>query len=443
MRVVVHHLCDSAVKSGAAKIFISTVCCRIFYPQLNLWVFSESNHFYHQTIFMNRIKIISLAVVFSQFSSCEQIPIDAESISQPEVLATFNGNIDLSNLENYANQEVPDYITRDNSDGNPITDATATLGRVLFYDQNLSVDNSISCSSCHQQAFAFSDNATASEGVNGNTGRHSMRLVNARFSDEDNFFWDERAGSLEEQTTMPIQDHAEMGFSGSDGDPSLSDLLTKLEGIGYYQELFSFSFGDPTVTEARIQTSLSAFIRSIQSFDSPYDEGRSTVQRDQDPFPNFTQVQNDGKMLFTAPPVFDISGTRIDGGAGCMSCHRAPEFDIDPDSRNNGVIGTLSGTGTDFDVTRSPSLRDVVRSNGESNGPFMHIGASNNLMTVIEHYDQINSAGNPNIDNRLTPGGNAQSLNLTVAEKESLVAFIRTLGGTDVYTNTKWSDPFE
>ena len=77
----------------------------------------------------------------------------------------------------------------------------------LFYDKNLSIDNSISCASCHQQAAAFGDLATVSTGVDGVTGRHSMRLAYARFGNEDRFFWDERAPSLEAQTTQPIQDH--------------------------------------------------------------------------------------------------------------------------------------------------------------------------------------------------------------------------------------------
>ena len=121
----------------------------------------------------------------------------------PNILATFGSNINLSSLENYANQTKPNYITRDNSTGNPITDKGATLGRMLFYDKNLSKNNTISCSSCHKQELAFGDNVVASVGVNGTTGRHSMRLVNARFGNEAKFFWDERAATLEAQTTFP------------------------------------------------------------------------------------------------------------------------------------------------------------------------------------------------------------------------------------------------
>ena len=110
---------------------------------------------------------------------------------------------------------VPSYIIKSNVGSNLITDKGATLGRVLFYDKKLSSNNTISCASCHQQANAFSDVAVASQGVNGTTGRHSMRLINNRFANEAKFFWDERAINLETQTTMPIKDHGEMGYSGT------------------------------------------------------------------------------------------------------------------------------------------------------------------------------------------------------------------------------------
>ena len=154
------------------------------------------------------------------------------------VKATFGTNIDLDNLANYANQSIPGYITKDNSAGNSITDKGATLGRVLFYDKNLSSNNTISCASCHQQANAFGDTNVASNGVNGTTGRHSMRLINTRFAVENKFFWNERAASLEIQTTMPIEDHAELGFSGVNGRGNLDSLFKKLSTV---KIKFSFS----------------------------------------------------------------------------------------------------------------------------------------------------------------------------------------------------------
>ncbi len=359
--------------------------------------------------------------------------------SYPAVDAAFAGKINLNSLANYANQPVPAYIRKFN-DTNFITNSGATLGRVLFYDKKLSSNETISCASCHKQEAAFSDTATASTGVNGTTGRHSMRLVNARFAQELKFFWDERAASLEAQTTMPIRDHGEMGFSGTGGDPDFSVLTNRLANTGYYKELFRFVYGSEEVTEARIQLALGQFIRSIQSFDSKFDTGRQSAAANNSNFANFTAQENQGKNLFLAPATFTGS-TRTSGGLGCGGCHRVPEFDIDPNSLNNGVIGKI-GAGSDFTNTRSPSLRDVVNGAGDLNGPMMHDGSKSTLLAMIEHYNTIDATGNTNLDNRLKPAGSGQNLNMTAAEKEAVIAFLKTLTGVNVYTDTKWSSPF-
>lgn len=347
--------------------------------------------------------------------------------------------IDFSNLPNYANQVVPDYVFEDNTDGNDITDEGAMLGRVLFYDKNLSANNTVACANCHKQEYAFGDTAIQSVGLAGGlTKRHSMRLINARFGAEDQFFWDERAATLEDQTTMPIQDHVEMGYSGNNGDQTILDLIEKLEQIDYYNHLFYAAFGDTSITEERMQLALAQFIRSIQSFDSKFDEGFDSVGGQiQTDFPNYTTQENLGKLLFTTPPPI--------GGAGCARCHRWPEFSIQQNVDNNGVIG-VAGEPTEIDLTntRAPSLRDVVNANGEPNGPFMHDGSMATLMDVINHYDSIpDLAVNTNLDHRLNMMGNTQVLNLTAEEKDALVAFLETLTGTDVYTNEKWSSPFD
>ena len=388
--------------------------------------------------------ILSLLALLG-LASCSNNSDDnyEEVTTYPFVEAEFGSSINLQNLANYANQVVPTYITKNNAQGNLNTDKGATLGRVLFYDKKLSSNNTISCSSCHIQANAFGDVAVASQGVNGTTGRHSMRLINVRFANEAKFFWDERAINLETQTSMPIKDHGEMGFSGLNGDQSFSDLIVKLNAVGYYRELFKFAYGSEEITEAKIQTALSQFIRSIQSFDSKYDAGRALAPNDGAPFANFTAQENDGKNLFLTPPTFNASGIRTSGGLGCAGCHRAPEFDIDPNTGNNGIIGTIAGTGIDVTNTRAPSLRNLVKLDGTTNGPMMHTGVITSLQQAIGHYGTINIApGNNNLDPRLRPGGVGQQLNLTNTEVNAVVAFLRTLSGSDVYTNPKWSNPF-
>ncbi|MDI9258353.1 cytochrome-c peroxidase [Flavobacterium sedimenticola] len=383
--------------------------------------------------------IVVLGYSCGSDDSSDYVPVNPYT----NISATFGSAVNPDNLYNYANQTIPNYITKDNSGGNPITDKGATLGRVLFYDKDLSSNNTISCSSCHQQANAFSDTQVASTGVNGTTGRHSMRLINTRFANETRFFWNERAVNLETQTTMPIKDHGEMGFSGTNGDADFSALLTKLSAIGYYKELFQWVYGSEEITEAKIQLALAQFVRSIQSFDSKYDIGRAQVANDAQPFPNFTNQENQGKNLFLAPPVFDGNGNRTSGGLGCAGCHAAPEFDINPNSGNNGIIGVLNGTGIDVGNTRAPSLRDLVKLDGTTNGPMMHTGVITTLQAAVGHYGTINIApGNTNLDAKLRPNGFGQQLHLTAPEVNAVIAFLRTLSGTNVYTDPKWSNPF-
>jgi len=389
------------------------------------------------------VLFLTIATLFSCSSNDsndeEYVPLE----SYPNVLATFGTNLDLNNLNNYANQIIPAYITKDNTAGNTITNKGATLGRVLFYDKNLSSNNAIACASCHKQESAFSDTDVASTGVNGLTIRHSMRLINSRFANEAKFFWDERALTLELQTTMPIKNHGEMGFSGTNGDAPFSALLTKLEQIGYYKELFQFVYGSQEVTESKIQLALAQFVRSIQSFDSKYDAGRALAANDGQPFTNFTNQENQGKNLFQTPPVFDALGIRTGGGIGCVACHAAPEFAIDPNTLNNGIIGNLNAPGIDITNTRAPSLRDLVKTDGTINGPMMHTGVIGSLQAAIGHYGTINLApGNTNLDPRLRPNGFGQQLNLTAPEVNAVIAFLRTLSGTNVYTDTKWASPF-
>ena len=355
----------------------------------------------------------------------------------------ISGTVDLNNLFNYETQTIPSYITKDNTTTNYLTNEGATLGRVLFYDKNLSIDNTNSCAFCHKQELAFGDAPQASFGVDGTTGRHSMRLVNAGFSNETHFFWDERANTLEDQVTMPIKDHVEMGFSGANGDPDMDSLLVKLGNLDYYQTLFSFQYGDPQITEERMQFALAQFIRSIQSFDSKFDAGLAQTNNINLPFPNFTTVENNGKNLFLAPPQFDNAGHRIGGGAGCAGCHQGPEFDIDSIVGNNGVIGAIGG-GIDLTNTRAPSLRDVFDSLGYLNGPLMHSGNFLSMQQVLNHYDSIPpQPANNNLDPRLRPGGNLQRLHLTIQESNSIITFLKTLSGSNIYVDEKWSDPFD
>ena len=132
---------------------------------------------------MKNITLLYCVGLLGLLASCEPESETEIPVANQAILETFGTKINPNALPNYANQAVPNYIRKDNTGNNPITDEKAILGRVLFYDKNLSIDNTVSCGSCHQQAFGFSDPRLASEGVQGGVAaRHSMRLINTRFA---------------------------------------------------------------------------------------------------------------------------------------------------------------------------------------------------------------------------------------------------------------------
>src|SRR4029453_13971925 len=149
--------------------------------------------------------------------------------------------------------------------GNPVTDAGATLGRVLFYDTRLSANDTVSCASCHVQSHGFADPNGVSRGfAGGHTDRHAMNLVNLRFHPRARFFWDERGPNLEEMVLLPIENSLEMG-------QNVDRLPDALASAPRYPELFHDAFGDPAITRQRIGRAIAQFLRSMVSYQSAYD----------------------------------------------------------------------------------------------------------------------------------------------------------------------------
>ena len=346
----------------------------------------------------------------------------------------------------YANQELPEHyrvdtlgfhsravILDDNTPpDNEITDEGATLGRVLFYDINLSQNRTVACASCHKQDKGFSDDAVLSEGFEGGlTKRHSMGLINARFYAPGRFFWDQRAETLEEQVLMPFQDEVEMGMT-------LPEVEARVREADYYAPLFVAAFGDEAVSADRIAKALAQFVRSIVSTKSKFDVGRAMVADRLEDFPNFTQEENLGKRMVVAPPPL--------GGLGCLLCHTGDGF-VAIQAMNNGLdlettdegYGEVTGRALDDSTFKVPSLRNVgVRA------PYMHDGRFATLEEVVDHYSDGVQA-HPSLPQtgffRRDSSGIIQ-VGLNRYEKASLVAFLHTLTDTTIAEDPKFSDPF-
>jgi cytochrome c peroxidase len=360
--------------------------------------------------------------------------------SDAEVIARHL-SIDLSAPIAYSSHTYPVHyipvVPNDNAPlTNPVTDRGATLGRVLFYDTQLSLNGTVSCASCHEQELGFTDGARLSEGFDGGlTGAHSMRLANANFYRGEEMFWDRRADALEDQVLEPILDETEMGFSEHAG--GVDAVLARIREQEYYPILFAEAFGTDDVTELRLRSALAQYVRSIVSTDSRYDAAVASFGVPIQPgqmgeLPGFDAEENLGLRLFALPPG--------QGGAGCSGCHELPSLALDPNSRSNGLD---AGETTIF---KAPSLKNVAVS-----GPYMHDGRFETLLEVVEHYDGGVQPG-PALDRRLTaggpvrpggPGGGAPiRLNLTDAEKLALVAFMETLTDTALLTDPRFTDPF-
>ncbi|WP_244923820.1 cytochrome-c peroxidase [Enhygromyxa salina] len=346
-----------------------------------------------------------------------------------------------------AHFETPRVDAVDNTPGdNPITDAGATLGRVLFWDRQLSENRTVACGSCHDPASGFSDTAVLSEGFAGDlTRRNSMPLANLRWYERGAMFWDERADTLEDQVLMPIQDAAEMGLT-------LDELVARVSTTDYYAPMFEAAFGDAQVSAERISQALSQFVRSIASYSSAWDEGVALVNGDiaQD-LPNFTPEQNRGKDLFFGPGrcgACHMPGNSLTpplpGGQPPPLTNLALWFVDEPVNNglldaSDGGLGETTGLAADDGKFKSPSLRNVALT-----GPYMHDGRFETLAEVVEHYDSGIEA-HPNLDPRLRDpqnGGAPIRLNLNAADRAALVAFLGTLTDPTLADDPRWSDPF-
>ncbi len=329
----------------------------------------------------------------------------------------------------------------------------ATLGRVLFYDKNLSKDGTISCGSCHKQEYAFGDNAAVSKGVFDRSGdRNSIALMSvtsfaSQYGTDLNgptgkrFFWDNRAETAPAQSRGSMTNPKEM-------DMSMAEIVAAVEAQPYYAPLFKKAFDDTNVSEDRVTQAIAEFVNSIGSLNSRFD---LAAKANQDkglfdvvnlPFSDFSVQENKGKSLYMLH---------------CGSCHGFDQvnlptatgpngFPIVLDHTSNGLdadpvdkgVGAFTGRSEDQGTFKVPSLRNIAKS-----APYMHDGRFNTLEEVVEHY---NSGIQPHVN--LNPllrdlDGSPKRLNLSNDDKQALVAFLKTLTDDKVLADVRFSNPFK
>jgi cytochrome c peroxidase len=316
---------------------------------------------------------------------------------------------------------------------NPLTVERVELGKKLFFDKRVSINDQQSCANCHSPDKAFTDGRRTARGAEGDLGtRNSMPLFNLAWKRE--FFWDGRAKSLREQVLQPIQNPIEL-------HQSLSNLVMKLHFISSsrreealtklpiqslsllpaatnhdYPALFTAAFGSPEITAEKISLALENYLLTLTSFDAKFDRVMRGEER-------FTDDEQRGFELFST----EYDPRRGQFGADCFHCHGGPLFQSQAFA-NNGLdsaftdIGRekVTGKASDRGKFAVPSLRNIALT-----APYMHDGRFGTLADVIEHYSTgvvRSQTLDPNLAKH--PDGGVP---LSAADKHSLVAFLSTL----------------
>lgn len=286
---------------------------------------------------------------------------------------------------------------------NPVTEEKLKLGKRLFFETSLSIDNSISCASCHVPENGFADPNQFSSGVGGKQGgRQAPTAFNRIFTLRQ--FWDGRAATLEEQALGPVQNPIEMAM------PDMETVVKRLESDPKYVALFEAAFPpDGGITANHIAKSIATFERSILAGNSPFDR---------------FQAGDKTAMSETAQRGYEIFKDEKRGN--CETCHVGFNFS-DENYYNLGVgmdtktpdlgryaIQELEGYQGAF---KTPTLRQISKT-----APYMHDGSQKTLEEVVDFY---NKGGHAN----KWLNSKVKKLNLSKQDQKDLVDFLKALTG--------------
>jgi cytochrome c peroxidase len=296
---------------------------------------------------------------------------------------------------------------------NAISEDKFALGRALFYEPMLSVDNSVSCGSCHQQfaAFAHAEHAL-SHGINDMVGtRNAPGIFNLTW--HPYFMHDGGINHIEVQPLGPITNTLEMGAD-------INPVIAKLQASNKYRNLFKKAYGSDTVTTQNMLKAMTQFMGLIYSYNSKYDYYKRRENNVE-----FSDAELRGYNLFLA---------------NCASCHKEPLFS-DFAFRNNGLpVNVFLKDSGHFKIQRdpqnvykfkTPSLRNIAKT-----GPYMHDGRFTTLQQCLDHYTN----GVTNLTN-LDPLLQNNGLQLSANDKQDIIAFLQTLTDYKFLGDKRFADP--
>ena len=282
---------------------------------------------------------------------------------------------------------------------NPVTRSKVQLGKRLFFDKRLSKDESISCATCHNPAYGFSNGKTVAEGVMSLRGtRNVPTVVNRLFGRAQ--FWDGRSETLESQALAPLLNPNEMAMTKE-------SLLERLKADSTYQRLFQDAFDSEPTLEG-VGQAIASFERTLLSGSTPFDR----------------YEWNGEKKALNESAIRGLALFR--GKARCSTCHIGTNFTDEKfhnigagegESQEDPGLAQVTKNSTDFGKFKTPTLRNITLT-----APYMHDGSLTTLEEVIAFYDQ-GGRSNPNLDEEI------KRLELTDQEKADLLEFLKKLTG--------------
>ena len=355
-------------------------------------------------------------------ASSTQLPLipETDPLAQPKSLRQVGAPVELTR----------GTIPSDN----PQTSEKISLGQRLFFDRRLSADGTVSCSTCHDPALAFTDRKPTSVGIQGRVGqRNAPTVLNALYNKTQ--FWDGRVNTLEKQAALPIVNSVEMG------QPSLEAAVAQIVTVEDYKQAFQRVFGRPP-NGPDLLRAIASYERTQLSFDSPFDH---FVAGDKNAI---SESAKHGWELFNTQ-------------ARCNKCHALTDTQrdvtvfTDNDFHNIGIgiirhnvvalarqaerliksgdtsaidraaiqtdmsaLGRFLITKKEKDIAsfKTPNIRNVLVT-----GPYFHDGSQETLWDVVDHYNKGDGLQNPYLDEDIQP------LALTESEIDDLVAFMASL----------------
>lgn len=300
---------------------------------------------------------------------------------------------------------------------NPLTVQGVYLGRHLFWDTRLSGDNTMACATCHLPQFSFSDNHPTSIGIDGEYGtRNTMVLQNIAWAND--YFWDGRAKTLEEQVLLPVENPIEM-------HETWSHFMDEIRDDEKYKTMFFEAFGVVAFDSTHAAKAMAQFLRTMVSCNSKYDR---IIQ---------------GEEAFTIQEQAGFDSFNALSGGDCFHCHGG-SLTTDFSYKNNGLDavpidtgrGLVTGDPNDYYKFKVPPLRNI-----EYSAPYMHDGRFATIDEVISHYSIGLEPTSPNIS-PLMEFASQGGVQLTPQEIAELKAFLLTLSDPDFINNPDFQNPW-